>query len=413
MLTRRQFASSLVGAYASRLLAQAKKKIAFITTDLDRASHGQFFLDRYALGYGMGGRWIEPKTDVASVWVDQYGENDVGKERMRQYGLREFPTIAEALTLGGSTLAVDGVVVIGEHGNYPKNAKGQKLYPRYEWFKEVMNVFEDSGRSVPVFNDKHLSITWARCREMVDDSRRLGFPFYAGSSLPVTWRLPAIDVPFDTPMSESVCVAYGQVDSYDIHALETAQCMSERRRGGEAGIRSVHAATGEKVWELLAARETTRELFVSALSRSHSAPVDLAHPREPITFDWARRALTEITGYFIEHLDGFHTAMFLTDIRDFNYAGMRSDNGEIIGCQMLLPLPGRNATTADFFNPLVSHVEQMIVTGETPYPIERTLLTSGMVIGGVESLFAGQVPYETKDMAIAYRGPEESMYWRV
>ena len=415
MLTRRQFAGSLIGACTVSAFAQvasSKKKIAFVATDVDQGSHGQHFLDRYSIGFAMGGRWIEPQTEVASVWIDQFGENDVGKQRMRKYGLREFPTIVEALTLGGSELAVDGVVVIGEHGNYPKNEKGQKLYPRYKWFKEVVDVFEASGRSVPVFNDKHLSTSWAECREMVADSKRLGFPFYAGSSLPVTWRLPTIDVPFDTPLSESVCVAYGNVDSYDFHALETAQCMSERRRGGEAGVRSVHAATGEKLWELLAGRKTTRDLFVSALCRSHSVPVETGYPTDRISFDWARKALTEITGYFIQHLDGFHTAIFLTTIRDFNYAGMRSDSGEIIGCQMVLPLPGRNATTADFFNPLTSHVEQMIVSGKTPYPIERTLLTSGMVIGGVESLFAGQVPFKADDMAVAYQGPEESMYWR-
>ena len=33
-----------------------------------------------------------------------------------------------------------------------------------------------------------------------------------------------------------MCVCYGGVDSYDFHGLETAQCMSERRRGGEVGI---------------------------------------------------------------------------------------------------------------------------------------------------------------------------------
>jgi hypothetical protein len=119
-----------------------------------------------------------------------------------------------------------------------------------------------------------------------------------------------------------------------------------------------------------------------------------------------------MTAYFIEHRDGFHTAIFLTDIRDFNYAGMRADNGQIIGCQMMLPMPTQSATTADFFNPLTYHVEQMIVQGRTIYPIERTLLTSGMVIGGVDSLAAQQTPVETPDMQVVYQGPEESMFWQ-
>ena len=231
-----------------------EKKIAFLGTTVFKHSHAQHFLDRFALGYSMGGIWNEPQIDIASVYIDQFNEGDIGKQRISKYGLKQFPTITEALTLGGDKLAVDGIVIIGEHGKYPQNEKGQTLYPRYQWFKEIVRVFETSGRSVPVFNDKHLSTSWTECQEMVADSRRLQFPFYAGSSLPVTWRLPSIDIPFETPLSESVCVGYGGVDSYDFHALETAQCMSERRLGGEVGIRSVHAARGEKLWDMLAAQ---------------------------------------------------------------------------------------------------------------------------------------------------------------
>jgi hypothetical protein len=415
MLNRRQFAGAIVGACSLPLLAreaQTRKKIAFLGTSVYKHSHSQHFLDRFSIGYMMGGRWLEPSLEVASVYIDQFNENDIGKQRIAKYGLKEFPSVAEALTLGGSKLAVDGVVIIGEHGNYPRNEKGQTLYPRFKWFKEVMQVFENSGRSVPVFNDKHLSTSWAECQEMVDDAKRLDFPFYAGSSLPVTWRLPSIDMPYGVPLKESVCVAYGGVDSYDFHALETAQCMSERREGGEVGIRSVHAARGEKLWEMLAERESTQQLFLSALCRSHFLPVETGYPTERMSFAWARKTMPDTTGYFIEHLDGFSTAIFLTGIRDFNYAGMRADNGEIIGCQMMLPMPGSSATTADFFNPLSFHVEQMILNRSTIYPIERTLLTSGMVIGGVDSLFASESRIETPGMAIAYQGPRESMFWR-
>jgi hypothetical protein len=129
--------------------------------------------------------------------------------------------------------------------------------------------------------------------------------------------------------------------------------------------------------------------------------------------EWAQRALPETTGYLIEHLDGFHTGMFLTSTRDFNYAGLRADNGEIAGCQMYLPMPGTSATTADFFTPLSHHVENMFLEGKPSYPVERTLLTSGMVIGGVESLFNGGMPFVTEDMAIRYSVPEQSMFWRV
>jgi len=391
--------------------AAPRKKIAFLGTAVYKHSHAQHFLDRFAAGYATGGKWVMPRVDVASVYIDQYPDNDIGRQRVAKYGLKTFPTVADALTLGGSELAVDGVVIIGEHGDYPKNEMGQTRYPRYDWFKEIVKVFETSGRAVPVFNDKHLSTTWDECVEMVADSKRLMFPFYAGSSLPVTWRLPAFELPYDTPLSESVCVAYGGIDSYDFHALETAQCMSERRRGGEVGIRSVHAVTGDRVWEQLAKRDVTSKLFVSALCRSHNLPVDNGFPTAPVDIAWAKTALPNTTAYFVEHLDGFRTSIFMTGIRDFNYAGMRADNGEIVGCQCMLPMPGFSATTADFFTPLVQHVEQMILDNETPYPIERTLLASGMVIAGVRSLFNGQSAVETPEMAVRYRGPRESMFW--
>jgi hypothetical protein len=211
-------------------------------------------------------------------------------------------------------------------------------------------------------------------------------------------------------------VGYGGVDSYDFHALETAQCMSERRRGGEVGISSVHAVRGEPMWELLAApdREVTRRLMVSALCCSHNLPVEGGYPTDRITFDWARQALPNTLAYFIEHRDGFRTTMFLapSPVRDFNYAGLRRDTNEIVACQMYLPMPGQSATTADFFNPLARHIETLVLENRAPYPVERTLLTSGMVIGGVDSLHGGQVRVETPEMEVRYQGPRESTFRR-
>jgi hypothetical protein len=275
-------------------------------------------------------------------------------------------------------------------------------------------VFEASGRAVPVFNDKHLSTTWKRSAEMVALARRLGFPFLAGSSLPVTWRLPSIEMPYGAPLVESVCVGYGGVDSYDFHGLETAQCMSERRQGGEVGIESVQALRGAKVWEMLEKpeREATRRLMVAALCRSHNLPVQGGYPTDRITFAWARKTFPETLAYFIQHRDGFRTTLFSMAIHDFNYAGLRRDTGETVSCQMYLPMPTQSATMADFFNPLVRHIETLVLEQRAPYPVERTLLTSGMVIGAVESLHRGQVQVATPEMEVRYRAPRESFFCR-
>ncbi len=424
MMRRRDFLAGSIGlslaapwmaSATNALPAGERKRIAFLGTEVRQHSHAQHFLDRLTFGYAWQSQWTPPRVEVASVYIDQYPEEDLARQRIERHQLNSFPSVAEALTLGGDELAVDGVVIIAEHGEYPKNEKGQTRYPRYDWFKQIVEVFEASGRSCPVFNDKHLSTEWSECVEMVEDSRRLEFPFLAGSSLPVTWRLPGIDMPFGAAVSESVCVAYGGVDSYDFHALETAQCMSERRSGGEVGIVSVHAMRGEKMWAHLETEERsrTRDLMVSALTRSHNLPVEGGFPTDAVSYEWAKRALPDTLAYFIEHIDGFHTTIFLTGIQDFNYAGWRSDTQEIVSCQMYLPMPGHGSTTADFFTPLVRHIEDMIINNEAPYPVERTLLTSGMVIGGVESLYRDQTRFETPDMKVAYNGPDVSQFWRV
>ena len=127
-------------------------------------------------GYGWNGTHHHPPMDLVSLYVDQVGRDDLSRDRAaRLPSMKIYPTIAEALTLGGSKLAVDGVVLVGEHGNYPRNEKRQTQYPRYEFFQEIVKVFRASGRSVPVFNDKHLSWNWDWAKEMYDTSRSMGF----------------------------------------------------------------------------------------------------------------------------------------------------------------------------------------------------------------------------------------------
>ena len=417
--TRRSFlrAAAATAATAMTPLAPAapaasRKKIAMIGTAIYPRSHGQHFLDRLALGYTWGGDWQQPRTDLVALYADQFPAGDLARSRAQHYKIPLFPSIADALTLGTGKLAVDGVVIIGEHGDYPQNEKGQTLYPRYEFFQEVIKVFEASGRSVPVFNDKHLSTDWTKCAAMVADAKRLGFPFLAGSSLPVTRRFPSIDVPWGAPLVESVCAGYGTVDRYDFHGLETAQCMSERRRGGEVGIRSVQALRGTTMWERVAGLGQTQKLLTAALCRSHTLPAKDGYPTAAISFDWARRAFPEAFAYFIEHRDGFHTTLFMLPIRDFNYAGLDGAGGAITSCQMYLPMPGASATTADFFNPLVRYIEGMVIENRAPYPVERTLLTSGMLTAAIESLHRDGALIETPEMDVRYTAPEESQYWK-
>ena len=204
-----------------------RPRIAALVTEYRRYAHGQNIVDRLMGGYGWEGRWHYPELDVVSLYVDQFPENDLSREREARWpDLNIYPTIAEALTLGGSELAVDGVLIIAEHGDYFLNEQGQTLYPRYEFFRETVEVFRRSGRSVPVFNDKHLSWNWTWAEEMVRTSREMGFPLMAGSSIPVCWRIPAIDLPWGAEIEEMLVIGVGGIDTYDFHALEGIQCLA-------------------------------------------------------------------------------------------------------------------------------------------------------------------------------------------
>ena len=394
----------------------ARPKLSAICTTYFKYSHAQHIVDRFLEGYGWNGTWHHPPMDLVSIYIDQIGDNDVSKSRLQQFPtMKLYPTIAEALTLGGSKLAVDGVILIGEHGRYPRNEKGQTKYPRYEFFKQIVKVFEDSGRSVPVFNDKHLSWNWDWSKEMYDTSRRMGFPLMAGSSLPVTWRTPSLEMPLGSRVHEAMCICYGGVDSYDFHGLETLQCMVERRRGGETGVKSVQAYRGENFWKAHQEGVWPKDLFEASLCRSHTLkPVRAGFNHVMPSVDEMRTLVKDPVAYRYEHQDGLMCTMILLHglIEDFNFAARLDGQQSIFSTQMYLPMPPGRTTLANFFSPLVNNFEQMYLTGKETYPAERTLLTTGLTAAGVESLFKQQARYETPHLAITYQPPKASTFWR-
>src|ERR1044071_1688692 len=301
-----------------------RPKSAAIATVYFKHSHAQHIVDRFLDGYGWNGTHHYPPMDLVSLYVDQVGRTDLSRERgTRHPSLKMCSNIADALTLGGSKLAVDGVVLVGEHGNYPRNEKGQTKYPRWEFFSKIVEVFRASGKSVPVFNDKHLSWNWDWAREMYDTSRELKFPLMAGSSLPVTWRTPQVEMPLGANISEALCVCYGGVDSYDFHGLETVQCMVERRHGGETGVDWVQAYRGEKFWDALREGVWPRALMDAALSRSHTlTPARPGFNNIFPTVDDMRRLSPNPVAYRYEHNDGLKCTMLHMNglVKDFNFA---------------------------------------------------------------------------------------------
>ena len=398
------------------MAAQGKPKIAAVVTVYRKHSHAQHIVDRFLEGYGWNGTHHHPAMDLVSMYVDQIGSDDLSRDRAERFPhMQIYPTIAETLTLGGSKLAVDGVVLVGEHGNYPKTGKGQVQYPRYQFFQQIVDVYKSSGRSVPLFNDKHLSWNWAWAKEMYDTSRKMGFPFQAGSSLAVTWRIPSLEMPLGAKISEALCVCYGGVDSYDFHGLETIQCMAERRRGFESGVKWLQAYRGDKFWDAYKEGVWPKKLVEAALCRSHT--LTPARPGFNDVFpsmDDMRRLVKDPVAYRYEHADGLKSTMLLMNglVKDFNFAAFIDGRQEPFSTQMYLPMPDGRTTLASFFSPLNNNMEKMFLTGKAQYPVERTLLTTGLTAAGVDSLFQGQKRLDTPQLGIPYQPAKESTFWR-
>src|SRR5207248_3586474 len=338
---------------------------------------------------------------------------DLSGDRAREFDFRVYPTIAETLRCGGSKLAVDAVLIIGEHGNYPRNDKGQILYPRYEFFEQCVKVFEKDGRAVPVYNDKHLSYSFEKAKAMVDASRHMRFPMLAGSSIPVTWRLPSIDLPLGCKIEDALMVGVGGSDPMDFHALEGLQCMVERRRGGETGVKAVQMLEGDAVWKAGDDGRYSKELLTAALSRSDTPlglTVEDGRTQDLVASGELRKLAQKPAAYFIEYRDGLKATMLMLDgaLKDFNFAARLKGSPRIWSTQFLLT-PEPNVTYSAC---LMHKAAQMFESGVAAYPVERTLLVSGMLESCLTSKIQEQARLETPHLDVSYRAPKESQFAR-
>lgn len=428
--TRREFleATGLAVGSASLALAAdgrapgqaaARPKIAAVTSVYHYLSHAYHIVGRFLDGFMLydGSGLHRPDFEIASLFIEQVAEEtDLGRAKAARHKVRLSPTIADALTLGTGKLAVDGVLLIAEHGDYPYNEKLQKLYPRGRFFREVTDVFRASGRGVPVFVDKHLSYSRPEARSMVEQAKELKFPLMAGSSLPVTWRLPALEVPLGLRWGEALVASRGDLEIFGFHALETLQCMVERRdrQGKPQGVVAVTCLEGDAVWEAGRNGGWSQTLLDEALSRSHTLnPGDIRQNtrdfRPPAGRDFQTR-LRHPIAFLVEYADGFRAAALILNghVDDTTFAARVKvrDHDQTVSTLVYLPAP----PGARFFDPLVLRIEDFFHRQRPPYPVERTLLTGGILDAALESRIRNHQRIETPDLAtIDYEAPAGSV----
>jgi hypothetical protein len=302
-------------------------------------------------------------VDVASIYLHQNDISVLAHRVAEAKGIPVFKTVAEALTLGGNELAVDGVVIVGEHGDYIIDRKGHWLLPRWWMYNQMIRVFERSNRSVPVFNDKHLSYDWGETKWMFDKSRELNFPLTGGSSIPIYYRQPEIDIDIDTPIKNSIVLGGASDEGAIFHCIDVLQSFVEHRKGGETGVKSVQSIRGPETWNwvernpwvgnLLAAVEKKFEFNQGFFQQSAQANVCI-----------------------VEYNDGTNAAVISGRGVGWTYAGEIEGQSEATVVSMLGwpgPFDQYHASNAQ-----PHWIVETMITKKEPFNAERLLLSSGI-----------------------------------
>ncbi len=354
-------------------------KLAVISTVWFPLSHTDVIVTRWLDPYPgdeMHG-WRKPSSSIASIHIEQFPGHDIGKKICETAGIPMFDSIRGALTLGGDQLAVDGVLLIGEHGDYPTNGYKQKLYPRKRLFDAIAAVFRETGRAVPVFNDKHLSWSFDESREMVETACELGFPLYAGSNIPHCKLEPAAPLREGEGVTEALTLYSGDAEHYGFHIIEFALSLLEKRPGGETGVRSVRSLDDQGVRDAIASGEIPHDLLLNALER-HGYPVK----SEIIPFILDR---TEgLIAYLFEHHDGLRvTHLLIPKFVTEWIVTVRTSDGELRSCRSVA------GSYADFFSNFAHlnvKLEEFFTTAKAPTPILRTHLAAGALEAALHAL---------------------------
>ena len=369
-LTRRALLA--LGAGAALTAQQRRPRIACIATYWAApSSHADWIVTKLTDGYWWKGEHVDSRVDIVSAYIHQLDRSPLGRKVCQAKGVPIFDSVADALTLGGGELAVDGVALVGEHGVYHGNLIGQKYYPRWWLYRQIVEVFEKSGRSVPVFNDKHYSTSWNEAKWMFDKSRELDFPLFGGSSIPFYYREPEIELDSETPIRASV-VAGGSKDEGGLfHPVDVLQSFVERRRGGESGVAAVQCIRGAAVWEWTARNHWAAELLGAIAGRfDHGKGHFERETRDP-----------SVT--IIDYRDGSRAAVYAVRGVGWTYAGSIEGRAEPAIVSMLgWPGPFAQYHAANAFE---HWIVEMMLNREEPCNAERLLLSTGIVAFNMQS----------------------------
>lgn len=400
MTTRRQFlrdsggaAFTLAGVSLNAAEPEKRRRVAAIFTEFTYRSHAHVILENFLEPYLFNGKRTDPGVEVVSFFADQTRKGNMTEDVAGQYKIPLFKSIDEALCLGGKELAVDAVLSIGEHGQYPRNTLGQVEYPRKRFFDTIVAVMQRSKRFVPLYNDKHLCYRWDWAKEMVETALKLGIPFMAGSSVPLAQRIPPFELPVDATITEAVSIHGGGIESYDFHALEVLQSIIEFRKGGETGISSVEFLSGDALWKAAGDRRWSVPLAEAAMAAELGT-------RPGILKQLGGDKEAPTHGILLRYKDGLRACVLKVGRHAgrWNFACTLKGDPKPHAIRFHAgPWGNRN-----LFKALAHAIQHHFRTGQAPYPVQRTLLVSGALDASMHSRAQGHEVLKTPHLEFAY-----------
>lgn len=382
--------------------AGKKIRVAAILTTFFYRSHAHVILENFLEPYLFNGKVVDPtqEFEIVSFHVDQFGTStkpDMARTVAKQFGIPVFPSIHDALTRDEDDLSVDAVLVVGEHGEYPFNEKGQELYPKKRFFDEIVAVFQKSGRSVPVYNDKHLSHIWSEAKEMVDTAKRMGFGLMAASSVPLAQRIPPLELEGKPRITRAVSIHGGPLERYGFHGLEVLQSMVESRQGGETGISEVQYFEGDALWKAADEGRWSEDLATAAMAAELGGRIPPL--REMLKLP--EFSETPPHGFLLNYRDGLSAIVLKigqSDIR-WNFAADIEGTESPVATRFY----GGPWNNRNLFKALAHAIQDHFRNNRPPWPIERTLLTSGALEAAIDSKVAGEKAVKTPYLDVVYQ----------
>jgi hypothetical protein len=241
---------------------------------------------------------------------------------------------------------------------------------------------------------------------MYDTARAMKIPLMAGSSVPLAERRPPLEVPPGAKVVEAVSIHSGPFESYDFHGIEVLQSLVEARAGGETGVDRVQFLTGEALWKAADDGLWSPRLADAAMAAELG-------PNQPPLRQLTKTAAfnqAEPFGTLIHYRDGLKGLVLKVGaVTGVSPAARVSANRWNFACQvagerepratMFYVGPWRNR---NLFKALSHAVQTFIREKQSPYPVERTLLTTGILAAEVDSKAEGKA-LETPHLAIAYQ----------